>query len=65
MLTVDFAQRREVTLAHETRIGVRKEARLFRHELAHLSQVAEGRRVSHAAQELTVLGEDGFGPVAE
>jgi hypothetical protein len=62
---VDLAQRGEITLAHEARVGVGKEARFFRHELAHLSQVAEGRGVPHAIQELAVLGENGFGPVAE
>src|SRR5206468_5261079 len=46
-------------------VGVRQEARLFRHELADLSQVADGRRVTHAAQELAVLREDGFGSVTE
>ena len=44
---------------------MRQEARLFRHELADLSQVADGRRVAHAAQELAVLREDGFGSVTE
>ncbi len=62
---VDLAERGQVPLAHQPRVGVGQEPGGFQHLLADRAQVAERGAVAHTAQEGAVLREQRLRLVAQ
>jgi hypothetical protein len=62
---VHLAQRRQIALAHQPRVGVGQERRFREDRRAHRAQVRECRAVTVTAQELAMTGERRLWPVAE
>ena len=62
---VDLAQRAEIALAHEPRVGVRQETGLLDDRAARRAQILEGGAMPARLEPVAVLGEDGFRAIAE
>ena len=62
---VDFAQRGQIALAHDTGVGVGQEGRLLQNRLAHGAEIRQRRAVAVPSEELAVRGKHRLRLVAQ